>query len=627
MEKEGIRRYDRPAYGRPTEKDKQAKGIPFGRIVGFKNAELFSLPFAVFREKHVGIYGATGSGKSHSAKILVKGLIEAGHIVLILDIADEYKHLSQFFPPEVFLVVDPKDLKINFLLPPPHVDSRVWRGILINVFRETMFLRDGACNELNSILESLARSKIYPTFSDLFNAIQKKSYRPGGRRAQYIESLQNRAESLRDSYVSDALTCVEGHPLEKVLIERSAALRIGLITNDLVRNFYVNYVLKWVETYLTFNPQKRCAARVIVIEEAHRYCYEGIKQRSDLREPIIQILFREIRRCGASIVSIDQIISLMSKPIIGNTETFIIFRQPNPSCGKIFSETCNLYPEQKMKLPELPKQAAVVFSSELSQPYLVETINFPLENVSDEYVRAKMEPALAALPFTPIQGTGDEIEDFSIAGGIRVEKVSGKKIELKPRQAWRDILKYVLTEKFASLSQLYEKTKIDPGFCRKIVREMESLGMVETVTLSFGKKGSPTTFLLVKDRGAEYLGAKPQDVRLPGKGSSGHVLTQNIIARRMKEQGRNAVVEHCMNGKSADIAEFKSGETIAYEIETEPNEHVAENIKRDLEAGFDKVVVVSNNASHQNEIRDKTYRGVDWNAMTKVEFRLLREFL
>jgi len=255
--KQGVALSDLPAFGPLSEKDKHTKGILLGRIVGAKGSEDFYLPFEVFREKHVGIYGATGSGKSHSAKIMVKGLIEGGHIVLILDIADEYKCLSPFFSPEVFLVIDPKDLKINFLLPPPNVDPRIWRGILINIFRETMFLRDGACNELNSILASLARSRIYPTFLDLYNAIQKKSYRANSRRAQYVESLQNRSELLMNSYISDALMCCEGHPLEQVLIERSAALRIGLITNDLVRNFYVSYVLKWLETYLTFNPEKR----------------------------------------------------------------------------------------------------------------------------------------------------------------------------------------------------------------------------------------------------------------------------------------------------------------------------------------------------------------------------------
>jgi energy-coupling factor transporter ATP-binding protein EcfA2 len=219
--------------------------------------EEFRLPFAIFDQKHVLITGATGSGKTRAVMIIVKGLIEAGGKVLIFDAADEYKHLCQFFPPDMFMVIDPKDLKINFLLPPPGVDPKIWRGVLIGVFRETMFLRDGSCNELNLILAGLDKSKACPTFIDLHNAILKRSYRAGSRRAQYIESLQNRSELLMNSYISDALMCCEGHPLDRVLIERSGCLRVGLISNDLVRNFYVVYVLKWIETCLTFNPEKR----------------------------------------------------------------------------------------------------------------------------------------------------------------------------------------------------------------------------------------------------------------------------------------------------------------------------------------------------------------------------------
>lgn len=50
-------------------------------------------------------------------------------------------------------------------------------------------------------------------------------------------------------------------------------------------------------------------------------------------------------------------------------------------------------------------------------------------------------------------------------------------------------------------------------------------------------------------------------------------------------------------------------------------------VKKDLEAGFGKVVVISNIASHQNEIRNKAYRSIEWTLQSGVEFKLLREFL
>lgn len=219
--------------------------------------EKFLLPLNTFKDKHTAIVGITGSGKSHLVKIITTALIKMGWVVLILDEAVEHSDLCQFFPPDVLMVVDPRDLKINFLIPPPNVDQVIWRGVLIGIFRESFFFRDGTCNELNSIISNLQNTRIYPTFPDLYKAIMSKSYRAGSRRAEYIESLQNRAEMLLDSYITDALMCVDGHPLTEVLIKKSCVLEVGRISDDLVRNFYVNYILEWIKTYLTYNPQDR----------------------------------------------------------------------------------------------------------------------------------------------------------------------------------------------------------------------------------------------------------------------------------------------------------------------------------------------------------------------------------
>lgn len=588
----------------------------------------FRLPEDVSEEKHLFIVGYSGVGKSHAVKILSKASIELGRKELILDSADEHMDLCQFFPPEVLLVADPKGLKINFQNPPPNVDRTIWRGILINIFREGMYFRDGACNELNSILANLSANKPCPTFPDLYRAIMNRSYRAGSRRAEYIESLKNRSEMLLNSYISDALMCAKGHPLEEVLIKRSCVLRVGRIPNDLLRNFYVNFILKWMETYLTFNPHEQGEnSRIIVIEEVHRYCYVGIKNRSDLREPIILSFAREIRKRNVSLIFTDQLVSLTPKQLLGNIDTFLIFRLINSSCIKAISDSCSLYPQQKELIPTLPKQVAIVHSGALSQPYLVEIIDFPIKKVSEEYIREKMDPVISSLPYTPLPGREDETDEFHIAGGMEIGAVSSRKIELKPRPIWKMILEKVAEKGFFSLTQLYEEIGASPRFMRRVIGEMEDLRMVDAATLSLGRRGNPTTYILMKPKGAEFLGTKYEYVKLPGKGSTSHILIQNLVVRKLNESGRKAAVEYYLNGKSADVAEFTEDKTMAYEIEMEPNQHVAENIVKDLEAGYTEVVVISKNNMLENEIKDIVYRSVDLAMQDKVSFRLLRDIL
>ena len=626
MKKEGYSLADPPAFGRMSEKDRRAKGTPLGRIVGAAGMqETFRLPEKA-EEQHLILAGQTGTGKSVTGSIMIRGSIEKGGKVLVIDGADDHVHLARFFKPDAFLVIDPKDFKINFLLPPPGVPKAVWRGTLINITREAFFFRDGTCNELNAVLGNLEKSKACPSFADLRAAVWKRAFRANSRRAGFIETLLNRIEGLSNGYIAEALACAEGQSLESAMIDRSACFRVGLISDDLLRNFYVNFLLKWLESYLTFNPEKRAnAKRAIVVEEAHRYCNEMLIKRADVSEPIIMGIAREIRKCGVALIFMDQLVSLLPKQLLGNAATFIIFRLPNPSCMKAISETCALLPEQKARLPELAKRQAVVYSSELDQPYLIETLDFPVERMSDECVREKMRPALEALPFVPLSDEWNG--DVALVDGLDIRSVTRRAVELKPRRAWNDLLKTLLPDKFKTLTRCYEDAGIDAKYGRKLLNEMAALGLVELVPLNFGRKGSPSTFVLLKEKAAEYLGVKPEEVRLSGKGASAHVIAQNLLCRKLAERGASALVEHFMNGKSADVAVIEADGTVAYEIETEPNEHVAENVRRDLEAGFCRVVVVSANAKHQNENQDVVYRSLDWTLHGRVEFKLLREFL
>lgn len=368
-------------------------------------------------------------------------------------------------------------------------------------------------------------------------------------------------------------------------------------------------------------------SRLIVIEEAHRYFYREKQKRSDLREPILLRLVREIRKFGASLVLVDQIVSLLSRQVLGNMFTFITFRQVDPSCIKTMRESCNFEPDQKDMLPILHNRTAVVFSGELSQPYLIETVDFPVEKVSEVYIRKKMKKVLDSMHYVPLPGKEDEEKEIQTGAGIEVSRVTGQKIELKPRRIWWSILRILKREGFMGLTRLYEILRMSPKFIRRVIGEMESLTILGTFTLSLGKRGNPTTYVFLKERAAELLGVKFEEIKIPGKGSLCHILTQNLVARRLRESGKKVAVEYYMNGKSADIAEFTKDETIAYEIETEPNEHVMINVIKDLEAGFSKVIIVSRNTPLQNEMMDIVYRAADCEEQSRVEFKLLRDIL
>lgn len=628
LKQEGMCLADLPDFPRLIEQDVHREGIHVGYVGEELQASEFYFPLEVFESQHALISGITGAGKSVLLEILVYGLIKKGKKVLLIDSADEHSGMIRDFPPDVLLAVDPARLKINMLEPPSGVNSRTWQGVFTSLLRSDLYLRDGSINEINSILTSLTSNMIHPTLIDMHKAILSRNYRAGSRQAGYIESLRNRSEMFLNSYLMEAFMCARGYPLEDLLLKRSCILRVGKISDNLMCNFYVDMIMKWIQTYLEHNPGEITHDNVIVIEEAHRFLYKGIKERSDIREPVMLSLAREVRKLGISLVFIDQIPSLLPRQLIGNVRTFITFRLANSQCVKTISEACGLYREKSEAIPLLGKREAIVFTDALSQPYKFRTKDFILPKISEEDINQRMEEALSSLPYVPIPETEREIDELRAKDGLEIKSFSSKKITLRPRKTWKDILEILLDVLFIGLSQLYETMGISPRFCRKVIQEMESFNMIETCTISSGKRGNPTTYVMMKPIGAEFLGIDYADIKLPGKGSTEHVLLQNLIASNMKESGRTAVVEHFMNGKSADIVEFGNDDkTIAYELELEPNEHVAENVKKDLEAGFDQVVIVSRNKILMNEIKDRVYRSVDWNVLQSVRFKLLRDLL
>jgi hypothetical protein len=95
----------------------------------------------------------------------------------------------------------------------------------------------------------------------------------------------------------------------------------------------------------------------------------------------------------------------------------------------------------------------------------------------------------------------------------------------------------------------------------------------------------------------------------------------------MRDSGKTVEIEHSVNGKSVDIAEIKPDGAIAYEIELAPSHpHVAENVLRDLDAGFDEVIIIARNQAGQNEAKDQIYKAIPWEKLQRVKFKLIREF-
>lgn len=587
-----------------------------------------TVPLESFGE-HSAVFGTTGSGKSFLIMHIAPQLREKGITVIIFDCEGEYGKLLKSCPPEYILILTPQTDRDNFLEPPPGVSPKEWLNKLRNILREVFYLRDGAINLLIDVLTNLYEergvfngSDDYPTIIDLIKYLDSLSFRPGSRFSGYHESLVNRFKGLFES-LEDVICCKKGFDLTKKKEGKIIIYDISSLSDD-VRSFYVNLKILREALYREkLLPQGMKVA--FVIEEAHSLYNHSIAQRYDLGEPFVFRSARTLRKRGIFNIYSDQVPSELPAPLSANVNNHFVLKIVNGKCIRRVAQSINLLKEQAEYLPVMEKRECIVQSGDFPEPLLIEIPELSFEYVSPQEIEAHMKPILENLEYTPLE----DKESYKIEKGMDMTRTGvSKKPEEKPGQLWKKILEFV-SEKGAvqptEVFQTFGITSIWNG--RKIVAEMEKQKMIETCSVCTGFRGNRKNYLTVTPKGAEFIGQDYDQIRLLGKGSLEHRVLQWLISQSMKESGKNAVIEYHFNGKSVDIVEIKEDRSIAYEIELLPSHpHVSENVIKDLEVGFSQVVVIVQNKTCKDQAQRQIVENVEFGKLTKVEFRLVKEF-
>jgi hypothetical protein len=614
-----------PVFTPKLPEQTSQNGIFAGNILfGDRYAGKLIIPVESFSE-HTLNAGHSGCGKSFLNKLIVPQLAEKGVCVKIFDSENEYKALLRKTGPGDVYVFSPQTDKDNFLEPPSGVPPKEWLANLKNLIREVFYLRDGSMNLLHTILHELFEKrglieggKDYPTIMDLVAILEKLQFRPGSRFSGYHESLVNRFKGLLEN-LGDTLCCKRGYDLTKEQ-GRISIFRTGSLSDD-TRNFYISLKMMKEAAFRETLPPEGLKT-VFLVEEAHKLYNEKIAKRYDLGEPMLFSSSRTFRKRGIGCIYSDQVPSELPSALSGNVNNHFVFRLVNGKCIWRISQSINLKPQQAEILPVMPKRQCIFQSGDYPDPLLIEVPELSFEFVSEEEVDEHMKPILSKLKYTPVtDGPAVELRSNMLGSKSRGPQV-------KPSMMWKDILNIVAKKQPISLTEIYQSSgNVNHWYGRKIVTQMENQELIEGCPVSFGTRGNPKTFVVLRSKGAEFIGADYEKAKLKGKGETEHVILQNLLAQALRDSGKTVSIEYYANGKSVDIAEIREDKSTAYEIELAPSHpHVAENVQRDLDAGFSMVVVVTRNKDSRDEAKGQVYKNVDWEKLPKVEFRLLRDF-
>lgn len=248
----GVNPDNLPAFGLVRE-------LPPGEIVlghvlnGDARGPVFALPSSILTQ-HVGVFSASGAGKSVLVRHLAAQCIAAGDKVWAFDLEDEHASLLSLFPPEQLIAVTPSMLRLS-LFQPPHesISPKQWLGALETIFRWAMFLRDGSLNLFDASMLKLFERKgvltgsgAYPTLGEALQLFTGMRFAGSSRTGAFLESLLNRL-SLISNTMGESFEASTSEHLA-FLANRSVIYRLHELPL-LIAQWFVGYVLAWLAAY------------------------------------------------------------------------------------------------------------------------------------------------------------------------------------------------------------------------------------------------------------------------------------------------------------------------------------------------------------------------------------------
>jgi hypothetical protein len=545
--------------------------------------------------RHIGIFGTTGSGKTNCAFVLLSTLQKMKKPFLIFDWKRNYRDLvvlGDFSGLKIYTIGrDTSSLFFNPLIPPAGTKPQEWLKKVIEVMCHAYFLGEGVAYLLQKAIDT-AYSDFgiysdspgeYPTLRDVLMILEKTEVK--GRKALWMDSTLRTLGVLCFGEFGRVLNVSRPYPLADLLKE-NVILELDALTNS-DKTFFIEALLLWIHHYRLSEGEREVFKHAIVIEEAHHILLRK-KQEMTGTEAITDIILREIRELGEAIILLDQHPSLISLPALGNTYTTLCFGLKHRADMFTISESLLLEKEQVDFLGQLETGLAIVkLQGRYFKPFLVRFPLFPIRKgvVSDSDL---------------LRRNGSHSEESEV---VRVEKdmkrlirtieglVNKERAEVVLTEDERKFLVDIARNPISGVVARYIRLGINRYQGNNLQRQLLDKGLIcwRPVSTRTGR----LKVLVLSDAGKKAIPDVAVEKVFHKAGGFEHESAKLKLGEHYRRKGYAVTYEYKLpGGRSVDVVAEKDGKRIAIEIETGKSDSVY-NIKKDLEAGFDEVIVLA----------------------------------
>ncbi len=380
----------------PPPKESMDGDYPLA-TVSYAGKKLF--PFSLREQdwpRHVCITGMSGSGKTTLAFNIITNFIKNDKPFLVFDWKKSFRPLLLASSDVMCFTIGEESVsnlfKININQPPKGIDPKEWINVLCDLLVEAFFASYGVHKVLLETLDSAFKewgvyegSENYPTWNHIKWYLEEKFNKTKGREAGWLESALRIASVLTFGNFGKVCNYKEKDGLSvEDLLNKKVILELNSLSN-IEKKFFCDFVLTYIYK-LKKARQKNLSGKfdyAILVDEAHNIFLKGSPHFT--QESVTDMIYREMREYGISLICLDQHISKLSDTVKGNSACNIAFQQQlSPDIFDI-SGLMQLM-EQKQFFSILPVGSAIVKLSErYPYPFLIEVSPVKLrESVVDD---------------------------------------------------------------------------------------------------------------------------------------------------------------------------------------------------------------------------------------------------
>ncbi|MEN7982538.1 MAG: DUF87 domain-containing protein [Nanoarchaeota archaeon] len=487
--------------------------------------------------RHVCISGMSGSGKTTLAINLVNNFIKQDKSFLVFDWKKSFRPLLLADSEVVCFTVGNNNVsdlfKININQPPKGINPKEWINILCDLLVESFSASFGVHKVLLETLDDAFKqwgvyegSENYPTWKNIKWYLEEKIEKTRGREAGWLESALRIASILTFGNFGEICNSKEeGNLSIEDILNKKVILELNALSN-IEKKFFCEFILTYIYKLKKAN-QKNVAGKfdhAIVVDEAHNIFLKSATHF--VKESVTDMVYREMREYGTSLICIDQHVSKLSDTVKGNSACHIAFQQQLPADIFDIAGIMQLK-EQRQFFSMLPVGSAIVKLSErYTSPFLIEVIKDSLvdNSVDDDKVKSRAKAIISGFDFeknVDDKFNSDLIEHPRVYPDKYSANISteGKKpVELEvhyDRVAVKPVVESPIVDKKIELKHVkkFEEIKI-----QKPVEVIDNFSNAEKILYDFVKKKLKDGMSLVE---IENL---LEDNKFKGGYSSGSVM-------------------------------------------------------------------------------------------------------